>query len=306
MNTIAVSVVIATYNRHESLLKTLRALEKQTMSKKEFEVLVINDGSTDGTDFVLHRFGTQTLLNFTYLHQANKGPGAARNLGINKAKGAIIAFTDDDCLPAANWLEVIGKTFESRAIIGLQGRTTTDREKITPLTHQIDNTSGNKSVPTCNAAYDRHALVEIGGFDECFPYPHNEDADIAWRINHKGEIGFSSEMVVHHPPRVDAFSKVARRMKILESEFRLYYKDPEAYKLNRAASPWKNIYWEIGVKTQLYYLRSRLKYWKRPVLMLQGVALTLVWWGDLIRLLPRFIASSLRNRANFLTGHRLA
>jgi hypothetical protein len=106
-------------------------------------------------------------------------------------------------------------------------------------------------------------------------------------------------MRVHHPPRVDQFKKVAKRMKILESEFRLFYKDKYSYQLNRANSAWKNIYWEIGCKTQWYYLKSRLKFWKQPILLMQGVSLTLIWWYDLVRLYPRFRKSAKNNKMIF-------
>lgn len=294
-----ISVVIASYNRKVSLLQTLAALEAQTLSSNLFEVIVVNDGSTDGTEEVLRIYKNNTSMQFLFLQQSNGGPAAARNKGVAHALGQWIAFTDDDCLPDANWLQTIFSVFSKTNWVGVQGSTFTDRDHITPLTHQIDNENGNRSVPTCNAAYYRKALIAIGGFDEEFPFPHNEDADLAWRIQQLGTIGFSSGMRVHHPPRVDQFKKVAKRMKILESEFRLFYKDKYSYQLNRANSAWKNIYWEIGCKTQWYYLKSRLKFWKQPILLMQGVSLTLIWWYDLVRLYPRFRKSAKNNKMIF-------
>jgi glycosyltransferase involved in cell wall biosynthesis len=231
--------------------------------------------------------------------QPNKGPAAARNLALRFAVGEIIAFTDDDCLPHNDWLSTIVEAFRSNEIVGLQGRTYTDVVDITPLTHQIENIHGSKDVPTCNAAYKKDILVLLNGFDENFPYPHNEDADLAWRAEKLGTILFNKEMRVYHPPRTDRFKKVATRMKIMESEFRLFYKDPESYRKNRSGSLWKNIYWEVGVKTQWYYLKSRLKFLFRPVLMVKGLALTFIWWLDLIRSVPKFLKAAKINRQMF-------
>jgi glycosyltransferase involved in cell wall biosynthesis len=292
-----ITVIIPTYNRLASLKDTLNGLHKQTLPAHLFEIIVVNDGSSDDTEKYLKEVEA-TSTSFRFITQANAGPAAARNRGIAAARGRIIAFTDDDCIPDANWLEVIQNAFNERDLVGLQGSTYTDVKAITPLTHQIDNENGNASVPTCNAAFTREVLVRVNGFDEHFPFPHNEDADLAWRVEQIGKIQFVKTMRVYHPARTDAFKKVMKRMKIMESEFRLFYRNTTAYQQKRASSPWKNIYWEIGVKTQGYYLLSRWKYYRRPWLMVQGIALTFIWWFDLVRRLPQFIASNRRERLN--------
>lgn len=286
------SVIIATYNRKGSLKETLQSLLTQDLDINKYEIIVVNDGSTDGTETLLQEYVSASPVRLKYFTQKNQGPAAARNLGISHAKGTIIAFTDDDCLPDKSWLSTIALEFQTNSILGLQGSTFTDLNKITPLTHQIDNPAGNKSVPTCNAAYLKSALEKVGGFDVEFPFPHNEDADLAWRIQKLGTVGFSAAMLVYHPPRADSFSKVSKRMKIMESEFRLFYKDPLSYRENRGESPWKIIYWEVMVKTQWYYFKSRFKYLTKPKLMFQGLALTFIWWWDLIRFYPKFLQAN--------------
>jgi glycosyltransferase involved in cell wall biosynthesis len=290
-----ITVIVPTYNRVDSLKQCLQALQQQTLPAHQYEVLVVDDGSTDGTARYLRELATRWPA-FRFYSQANAGPAAARNKGIAAARGRVIAFTDDDCIPQRDWLEVIHTTFQTENCVGLQGSTYTDRQDITPLTHQIDNEQGNSSVPTCNAAFTRAALLQINGFDEQFPFPHNEDADLAWRIEKLGAITFVAAMRVYHPPRLDSFAKVAKRMKIMESEFRLFYRNRAAYQRKRASSPWKNIYWEIGVKTLGYYLLSRLKYYRQPKLMIQGMALTFIWGFDLLRRFPQFVKSGSEQR----------
>ena len=298
---ITISVIIATYNRADTLVQTLNALTLQTLAPTKFDVIIINDGSTDDTYYQVSKIADNTTLRINYFYQKNKGPAAARNRGIKEATGKYIAFTDDDCLPHPNWLNSIITTLDNSNWVGIQGSTYTDKKNITPLTHQIDNTSGNASVPTCNAAYTKKVLLEINGFDEGFPYPHNEDADLAWRISKLGKIGFCQHMLVYHPPRKDAFHKISKRMKILESEFRLYYKDKKSYIINRAKDPWMNIYWEIGIKTQWYYIKQRFRYSDRPTLLLQGLTINLLWWLDLCLLLPTFIKAARKNKMKFDT-----
>ena len=181
-----ISVIIPTYNRKHSLKEALVAVLEQWT--KNYEVIVIDDGSTDGTVQLLQEM-KKAYKNLRFFTQPNQGPAAARNLGISHAKGQIIAFTDDDCEVSKTWVLMIRKSFElNPEVVALQGRTTTDREKITPFTHQIDNEHGFNTIPTCNAAYRMETLNKLGGFDTSFPFPHNEDADLAWRAAEIGKV----------------------------------------------------------------------------------------------------------------------
>lgn len=281
-----ISVIIPTYNRLELLKNQVDAVMNQTLPSNQYEVIVVNDGSSDGTKDYLDQVAAKHD-HFIALHQQNGGPAKARNQALRQAKGSIIAFTDDDCEVANNWLEIIANELTD-GLVGLQGLTYTDRANVTPLTHQIDNETGHNSVPTCNAAYRKELLLQIGGFDESFPYPHNEDADVSWRMQEIGEVPFCKEMKVYHPPRLDKFSKVAQRMKILESEFTLYHKNPQLYQKYRDKNPMQHIYLHVFFKIMWYNFYSKLKYWKRPQLVLQGWALTILWWVDLVKKYPRF------------------
>jgi glycosyltransferase involved in cell wall biosynthesis len=294
-----ISVVIATFNRKDSLQSTLNAIFAQDYPVSQFEVIVINDGSTDGTDNMIDGLEKPTGLTFQYFTQANKGPAAARNVGLKSAQGDLIAFTDDDCLPHRDWLKTIARELATEEIVGLQGKTYSDAGMITPLTHQIENLSGTNDVPTCNAAYRRSVLMAVGGFDDKFPFPHNEDADLAWRIMKIGEIRFCPEMIVHHPPREDRFKKVMKRMRILESEFRLFHKDPDSYRKYRAPSQWNNIYWQVGTKTQWYYFKNRFRFLSKPRLFVTGLLLTAIWSFQLIWFFPRFLRVDKINRRLF-------
>ena len=207
----------------------MESLARQTLPQADFEVIVVSDGSSDGTIEMLQGFKSR-FQNLAVLELKNRGPGAARNAGARKASGRSVAFTDDDCLPATDWLEQILKAFERTGAAAIQGTTTTDRAARTPLTHQVEVLGPMlTSVPTCNAAYLKEAFDAAGGFDESFRFAHDEDADLAWRVEELGRIVFAPEVRVVHPPRRDGFWKRARWLRGLESDFLLFYKNPVKY-----------------------------------------------------------------------------
>ena len=103
-------------------------------------------------------------VNLNFVQQTNQGPASARNAGIELAEGKILAFTDDDCEVSPNWILEVVHSFEIMETVGVQGSTYSDPKSITPFTHQIENTKGNKAVPTCNAAYLKSVVGHVGGF----------------------------------------------------------------------------------------------------------------------------------------------
>ncbi len=107
-----VSVVICTYNRAERLLLALEALEKQTLSSQTFEILVIDNCSTDNTAKICESFRPK-LENFHYLYEPIQGLSKARNSGWKAARGQYIAFLDDDAIPCPEWVESILTVFET-------------------------------------------------------------------------------------------------------------------------------------------------------------------------------------------------
>jgi len=99
------SIVIPTYNRIDILKKTIAAIENQTYPKEDFELIVVNDGSKDSTQYFLEEYNKITKLNFRYFNIENSGPAAARNVGIKNALGRIIILIGDDILISSNFVE---------------------------------------------------------------------------------------------------------------------------------------------------------------------------------------------------------
>lgn len=198
LNPLKFSVVIPTYNRVTLLAQCLAAVTAQSYSN--YEVIVADDGSPDHThEMVRYRFAS-----VRYLRQDNRGPAAARNLGIRQAQGEIITFTDDDCLVPPHWLEALARGYQRHPqVVGVGGYLEApDAVLANNIFAQYERYNsyrtygvgdveyvGGFECPaggTNNMSYRRAALEEIGGFDESFPVAGGEDADLKWRLHQQG------------------------------------------------------------------------------------------------------------------------
>jgi glycosyltransferase involved in cell wall biosynthesis len=99
------SIVIPSYNRARTLLKVLAALESQTVGREALEIIVVDDGSTDATEEAVRDYRRNSPLDLAYHKQPNRGPGAARNAGIARAKHPLLVFLGDDIIPCPRFVE---------------------------------------------------------------------------------------------------------------------------------------------------------------------------------------------------------
>lgn len=186
-----VSVVIPTYHRRERCLRLLRALADQTLDPGDFEVLAVDNGSSDGTTAMLQGFCHEAPYHLRPLRiDINRGPAAARNLGWRSAGASVIAFTDDDCVPQPNWLAAGLATVHADERIGVaQGRTTApagvDVDDLPPWWHHQTITGPTHQFEACNVFYRRQALEQSGGFDEDIGW-WGEDASAGWQVLEAG------------------------------------------------------------------------------------------------------------------------
>lgn len=198
-----VSVVIATYNRAGFLPETIESVLKQRF--QDFELIVVDDGSTDGTQEALRAYGDRIRR----LCQENRGPSAARNLGIRHARGRWVAIQDSDDLSAPNHLEVlfgfadrhpgVGLVFANGAYLGgaeHNRETIIPREKSRRLAlHGVRLVDlFEKSIVRLQAALiSKECLETIGGLDEnlriCM------DLDLAFRLFMRYPVAYLDEVV---------------------------------------------------------------------------------------------------------------
>ncbi len=190
------AVVLCTYNRKALVLEALGALSRQQCPP--FEVVVVDDGSSDGSlEAVVKRCTDLGLAGRAIRLHRNRGLPTARNVGVIAARSEIVAFTDDDCLPTPGWIQAGLASF--RPEIGvIQGRTQPPPGTHPPLfSHFIEVEGLDGSFSTCNAFYRRDAVLEARGFDPSCHYW--EDRDLGARVLRQGwKAGYAPDSIVYH------------------------------------------------------------------------------------------------------------
>jgi GT2 family glycosyltransferase len=207
-----ISIVIPTMNRLASLQQVISGLLSLTYPASEFEVIVVSDGSTDGTNSYLTRLTTPFRL--VPLLQANSGAAGARNAGIAAAEGELIVFLDDDTVPAPDLLEEHERMQDShckRAVVIGPMRTPPHPWRPSPwvgweltrLAKQYQRMVNGDWQPTprqfytANASVPRQMVIQAGGFDPSFR--RAEDVELAYRLEAQGAVFvFAPQAVVYH------------------------------------------------------------------------------------------------------------
>lgn len=174
-----ISVVIATYQRTELLSKCLRALNRQTLTKNSFEVIVVHDGEDFRTEKWIKKSFPWVRY---YSRKEKKGLAAARNYGWLIAKGKLIAFTDDDCLPDKNWLNQIFQNYNDEKEIAYMGRVSFPVPKFPAEFPLNPSVNGDTAFITANCICSKDALIRVGGFDERFKMAWREDKDLEFKL----------------------------------------------------------------------------------------------------------------------------
>ncbi len=226
------SVVVCTYNGARTLAEALRALAKQTYT--HYEVLVIDDGSTDDIAGIASAFH-QVL----YHRVDHAGLSAARNSGMNLAKGEIIVYTDDDCAPDEDWLLRISEAFDDERWVAAGGpnlspppRTETERCVAAAPggpCQVLLNDEDAEHLPGCNLAIRRSALEAIGDFDPVFTAA-GDDVDICWRLREAGgKLRYVPGAMVWHHRRFTLKAYLKQQIGYGKAEALLMRKHPQRF-----------------------------------------------------------------------------
>lgn len=196
-----ISVIIPTYNRSDILKRTLQALSKQTLDPSFYEVIVIDDGSTDNSYYIVNNYSSK--YNLKYIKQENTGPGAARNKGIINASSELILIINDDTILAADNLErhlEAHSKYQNEKLSVLGTFDYIKQAQTRPFIYFVQQTSHifayNILEPekrynyrffwTCNISIKKQALIDVGLFDENFKDPMMEDTEIGYRLQKMG------------------------------------------------------------------------------------------------------------------------
>ena len=167
------SVIVPVYNGADTLPRCLQALQAQTFPVDRFEIIVVDDGSTDGSAEVARSFGAPVVS------QLNAGPAAARNHGAKMARGDVLLFTDADCAPDPDWIERMAGSFEIPEVAGVKGIYRTQQRGLVARFVQAeyeDKYDRMRSletidfVDTYSAGYRTEVFWAFDGFDVSFPF----------------------------------------------------------------------------------------------------------------------------------------
>jgi len=193
-----VSVVMPAYNEAEFIETTLKALLAQTY--KDFELIVVDNNSTDNTGEIAKRYGARVIV------EKEKGVAAARNTGFANAKGEIIACTDSDSIPPANWVEQIVEAYKKNPSMvafgggGLLYSGPNDARAaarfLFPSFSLLDRyLSGGWNLNGFNLSVRSEAFKKIGGFRKDLVM--GEDIDLAKRLREVGNVGYDTGFLVN-------------------------------------------------------------------------------------------------------------
>ncbi|MBI5186294.1 MAG: glycosyltransferase [Nitrospinae bacterium] len=207
MNSYLISIVIPLYNSAGTIQKTLEACLSQDLAGYETEVIVVDDGSTDGGVEAVKKYPVKII------RQENSGPASARNKGWRAAKGDIVCFTDSDCVPRRDWIAKLLEGYCSEEVGGVGGTydimnadnflASCIHEEI-KIRHEAQPKFVNY-LGSFNLSYKKSVLEEVGGFNEEYKRASGEDNDLAYRVSKKGyKLSFAQDSAVahYHPDRL--------------------------------------------------------------------------------------------------------
>ena len=250
-----ISVVVCTYNGSMTIKECCDGLAN--LDYDDFEVIIVNDGSTDNTKSIAE------LSGFHVISIENSGLSVARNVGCDAATGEIIAYLDDDAIPDTHWLRYLAAAFLRSDFVAIGG------PNIAPkgdgiFAECVDNAPGNpvhilvsdieaEHIAGCNMAIKKKVLESIGGFDPNLRVA-GDDVDICWRIQHMGlKIGYCAAAMVWHHRRGSIKGYVKQQYGYGKAEALLEAKWPGKIKLR----------WTFKVEWQDLWQRDSSVNWKK-------------------------------------------
>ena len=253
------SVVVCSYNGAATIRDTLEALQR--LDYADYEVIVVNDGSTDATPEIASGYDVKVVST------ENQGLAMARNVGLAAASGEIVAYLDDDAYPDRDWLTYLALGFLTSDVCGVGGPNVLPPED-GDLAECVANAPGGPAhvllddreaehIPGCNMAFRKDWLEAVGGFDPQFRCA-GDDVDLCWSVQQRGgRIGFHAGALVWHHRRGSITRYWKQQLGYGKAEALLARKWPAKY--NSAGHiPWSGRIYGRGLTLPLFGLPQRI------------------------------------------------
>ncbi len=230
------SIIVATYNRKHELKELFESLQHQTLPPDRFEIVVIDDGSTDGTGQYIGEIESTVSFGIQYHYHQNKGPGYARTLGMEQANGDVFIFIDSDCIAPPHYLQTIADVFQYRQIDAFGGPDKSS-QAFSPwdkavnyvmtsflTTGGLRGSSGKmlaRYYPrSFNMGLRREVFEKIGGFGSIYHY--GEDIEFSHRIIESGaRVEYIEDAFVYHKRRSSPVSFMKQVFKMGKARIQL-------------------------------------------------------------------------------------
>lgn len=265
---VRVSVVVSTYRRPHLLERCLKALLMQQFPPHDYEVIIVDDDTASvETKTLVNRWGQRAserghCVRYIAMtgQQRPRGPASVRNVGWRAARGEIIAFTDDDCVPDAHWLRC-GMAHFTDDVDAISGRIHVPLPPC-PTDYAYDAAQLEQSAfATANCFYRRAALEAVGGFDERFTAAWREDSDLYFTLRERGFRCITvSTAVVIHPVRTAHWGVSLFQQRKSMFNALLYKKHPTLYRQTlQPRPPW--LYYETVGALLLALVSLLVHFW---------------------------------------------
>ena len=200
------SIIVPTFNRPQNLARLLSGLDKLDYAHEDYQVIVVDDGSETNLDPVIAPF--RQTMKMVLLKQKNAGPAAARNYGVQFAQGKFLAFTDDDCMPATNWLSQLDQHLCQlpNSMVGgkianalLENVYASASQLITDLVYAYYNADPwhARFAATNNLAMPTDLFRVLGGFDPAFRTSEDRDWCDRW-LKAGYPFMYAEDAVIYH------------------------------------------------------------------------------------------------------------
>jgi glycosyltransferase involved in cell wall biosynthesis len=263
------SVIIPTYNRKEILLKTLAAYQAQSARSEILEVLVLDDGSTDGTSEAVSEFSSRANIPVQCFLLTHRGPAALRNHGIRRSCGRLLLFGDDDIVPGPDLVaeHLAWHKKYPEPVVGVLGLVEWAPEvEPTPFTEWLAKDGvlfayghlrpgeevGFRCFYSCNLSLKTCFLRENGLFDEDFKGPAFEDTELGYRLERRGLRLLYNPGAIGYHHKFMSFADVCRRTELVAAAWRVletkeagkYLAEVEALRRRALASRVKQLIWK--------------------------------------------------------------